>query len=148
VDENYRTAVPNVYAAGDVIGFPSLASTSMGQGRRAALHAFEQPITQGPERFPFGIWTLPEISTVGLTEAELTGKGIPYEVSIARFRETARGQIVGITEGLLKLLFHLEDKRLLGVHIIGEGATELIHIGQAVLCLDGTLDYFVYLARS
>jgi NAD(P) transhydrogenase len=143
VDEHYRTAVPNIYAAGDVIGFPSLASTSMEQGRRAALHAFGHPITHKPEGFPFGLWTLPEISTVGLTEAELTGKNIPYEVGIARFRETARGQIAGITEGLLKLLFHLENRRLLGVHIIGEGATELVHIGQAVLSLDGTLDYFM-----
>jgi NAD(P) transhydrogenase len=141
--KTFQTAVPHIYAAGDVIGFPSLASTSLEQGRIAACHAFGAPIAPAPEYFPYGIYAVPEISTVGLTEEGAREKGIPFEVGIARFRETARGHIMGLESGMMKMLFALEDRKLLGVHILGEGATELIHIGQAVLNLGGTLDYFV-----
>jgi NAD(P) transhydrogenase len=143
VDANYRTKVPSIYAVGDVIGFPSLASTSMEQGRQAACHAFGLPTRSVPELFPYGIYSIPEISMCGRTEEELTQEGIPYEVGKARYREIARGQIIGDTTGLLKLLFHFETRKLLGVHIIGEGASELVHIGQAVLAFGGTIDYFV-----
>ncbi len=143
VNEDYQTSVPHIYAAGDVIGFPSLASTSMEQGRHAACHAFEAEVASQPELFPYGIYAVPEISMVGLTEQECNERHIAYEVGIARFRETARGQIMGLREGMLKMLFSIETQKLLGVHIIGEGATELVHIGQAVISLGGTLDYFV-----
>jgi NAD(P) transhydrogenase len=143
VNEHYQTDVPNVYAVGDVIGFPSLASTSMEQGRLAACHALGVPATSVPELFPYGIYTIPEISMCGRNEEELTADGIPYEVGKARYREIARGQIIGDTTGLLKLLFHNETRQLLGVHIIGEGASELVHIGQAVLAFGGKVDYFV-----
>ncbi|MDH3220455.1 MAG: Si-specific NAD(P)(+) transhydrogenase [Gammaproteobacteria bacterium] len=143
VNEDYQTAVSHIYAAGDVIGFPSLASTSMEQGRHAACHAFGAEVHSQPELFPYGIYAVPEISMVGLTEQECKERSIAYEVGIARFRETARGQIIGLREGMLKMLFSIETQRLLGVHIIGEGATELVHIGQAVISLGGTLDYFV-----
>ena len=143
VDEHFATEVPGIYAVGDVIGFPSLASTSMEQGRVAACHAFGRPATAVPNHFPFGIYSIPEISMVGTTEQELTAANIPYEVGIARFRETARGQILRLEDGLLKLLFGLKDRKLLGVHIIGEAGTELVHIGQAALVLGGTLEYFV-----
>jgi len=139
----FQTSVPHIYAAGDVIGFPSLASTSMEQGRIAACHAFGAPIPPAPEYFPYGIYAVPEISTVGLTEAEVKAKGIAYECGIARFRETSRGHIMGLQGGMMKLIFSLKTRRLLGAHIIGEGATELVHIGQAVLNLKGTVDYFV-----
>ena len=139
----FQTSVPHIYAAGDVIGFPSLASTSMEQGRIAACHAFDAPMPPAPEYFPYGIYAVPEISTVGLTEAEVKAKGMHYEVGIGRFRETSRGHIMGLQTGMMKMLFSLADRKLLGVHIIGEGATELIHIGQAVLNLGGTVDYFV-----
>jgi len=139
----FQTAVPHIYAAGDVIGFPALASTSMEQGRIAACHAFGTPLAPAPVFFPYGIYAVPEISTVGLTEEEVRAKGIPYEVGVARFRETSRGHIMGLQSGMMKMLFGLADKKLLGVHIVGEGATELIHIGQAVLNLGGTLDFFV-----
>jgi NAD(P) transhydrogenase len=135
--------VPHIYAAGDVIGFPSLASTAMEQGRIAACHAFGAPMPPAPEYFPYGIYAVPEISTVGLSEAQARERGIPFEVGIARFRETSRGHIMGLESGMMKMLFSLQDRTLLGVHILGEGATELIHIGQAVLNLKGTLDYFV-----
>ncbi|MGD9602881.1 MAG: Si-specific NAD(P)(+) transhydrogenase [Gammaproteobacteria bacterium] len=144
VDACFRTTVPHIFAAGDVIGFPALASTSAEQGRRAACHAFGGPVVE--ERtpvFPFGIYAVPEMSVIGQTEEELKAAKIPYESGVARFRETSRGQILGLREGLLKLLFHLEDRRLLGAHIVGEGATELIHIGQAVIALEGTLEFFV-----
>jgi len=141
--KTFQTLVPHIYAAGDVIGFPSLASTSMEQGRIAACHAFGAPVPQAPEHFPFGIYAVPEISTVGLTEAQAREKGIPYEVGIARLREVSRGHIMGLESGMMKMLFSLADRRLLGAHIVGEGATELIHIGQAVLNLGGTIDYFV-----
>lgn len=143
VNDNFQTEVPHIYAAGDVIGFPSLASTSMEQGRLAACHAFGHPIVSRSESLPFGVYAVPEMSMVGVTEQELTKKGIPYETGIARLRETARGQIMGLDQGMLKILVSLEDRRLLGVHILGEDATELIHIGQAVLSLGGTLDYFL-----
>ncbi len=139
----FQTEVAHIYAAGDVIGFPSLASTSMEQGRLAACHAFGLPMPSAPQYFPYGIYAVPEISTVGLSEEEVRDKGIAYECGIARFRETSRGHIMGLEAGMMKMIFALEDRRLLGVHIIGEGATELIHIGQAVLNLGGTLDYFV-----
>jgi NAD(P) transhydrogenase len=139
----FQTEVPHIYAAGDVIGFPSLASTSMEQGRIAACHAFDLPMPPAPQYFPYGIYSVPEISTIGLTEREVRERKIPHECGIARFRETSRGHIMGVDAGLLKMIFALDDRRLLGVHIIGEGATELIHIGQAVLNLHGTLDYFV-----
>ena len=141
--KTFQTPVPHIYAAGDVIGFPSLASTAMEQGRIAACHAFGAQMPPAPEYFPYGIYAVPEISTVGLTEAETREKGIPYEVGIARFRETSRGHIMGLESGMMKMLFSLKTRRLLGVHILGEGATELIHIGQAVLNLKGTIDYFV-----
>jgi NAD(P) transhydrogenase len=143
VDTNYQTTVPHIYAVGDVIGFPSLASTSMEQGRMAACHAFGVETSSVPELFPYGIYTIPEISMVGRTEEELTEQGIPYEVGKAQYREIARGQIIGDNTGLLKLIFHLDTRQLLSVHIIGEGASELIHIGQAVLTYGGKVDYFV-----
>jgi NAD(P) transhydrogenase len=138
-----QTSVPHIYAAGDVIGFPSLASTSMEQGRLAAGHAFGLPLSQPPEGFPYGIYSVPEISTVGMTEEEVRKKNITYECGIARFRETSRGQIMGLRSGMMKLIFATETRRLLGAHIIGEGATELIHIGQAVLNLHGTIEFFI-----
>lgn len=143
VNDHFQTSVPHIYAAGDVIGFPSLASTSMEQGRIAATHAFGNHDPKMATSFPFGIYAVPEISMVGSTEEQLRDKGIGYEIGIARLRETARGQILGLEEGTLKILFSLDDHRVLGVHIIGEGATELIHIGQAALVLGGTLDYFL-----
>lgn len=138
-----QTNVPHIYAAGDVIGFPSLASTSMEQGRVAACHALGIDAHAPPEFFPYGIYSVPEISTTGLTEEEVREKGIPYEIGIARFRETSRGHIMGLNSGMMKMIFSTRTKRLLGVHILGEGATELIHIGQAVLNLKGTIDYFI-----
>ncbi|API54753.1 NAD(P)(+) transhydrogenase [Rhizobium leguminosarum] len=141
--ETFQTSVANVYAAGDVIGFPSLASTSMEQGRIAARVAVGAVAKEPPKYFPYGIYAVPEISTCGLTEEEMKERGIPYECGIARFRETSRGHIMGLDTGLLKLIFSLKTRRLLGVHIVGEGATELVHIGQAVLNLKGTVEYFV-----
>ncbi|MGJ4854159.1 Si-specific NAD(P)(+) transhydrogenase [Labrys sp. KB_33_2] len=138
-----QTEVAHIYAAGDVIGFPSLASTSMEQGRVAACHAFGLEPPPPPEYFPYGIYSVPEISTTGLTEEEVRQKGIPYEVGIARLRETSRGHIMGLDSGIMKMIFSTKTRRLLGVHILGEGATELIHIGQAVLNLKGTIDYFI-----
>ncbi|WP_306252649.1 Si-specific NAD(P)(+) transhydrogenase [Parvularcula sp. IMCC14364] len=140
---SFETDVPGIYAAGDVIGFPSLASTSMEQGRIACCHAFDVTIEDVPEHFPYGIYAVPEISMIGMTEEQIREKGIAYECGVARFRETSRGHILGINRGMMKMLFSLEDRRLLGVHIIGEGATELIHIGQAAMTLGGTVDYFV-----
>jgi NAD(P) transhydrogenase len=143
VDETFRTRVPHIFAAGDVIGYPSLAATSSEQGRLAACHAFG--IAAGPmaPHFPIGIYAVPEISMVGAPEHELTERKVPYETGVARYREIARGQILGDDSGLFKMLFHRDDRRLLGVHAIGTGATELIHIGQAVLGLGGGIDYFL-----
>ena len=143
VNSHFQTSVPHVYAVGDVIGFPSLASTSMEQGRLAACHAFGVEATSVPELFPYGIYSIPEVSMVGRNEEELTEQGVPYEVGKAHYREIARGQIIGDSSGLLKLIFQMDTRQLLGVHIIGEGASELIHIGQAVLAFGGTVDYFV-----
>ncbi|MEZ5565083.1 MAG: Si-specific NAD(P)(+) transhydrogenase [Gammaproteobacteria bacterium] len=143
VQPSYQTAVPHIYAVGDVIGFPALASTSAEQGRLAACHAFNASVESVPDYFPLGIYAVPEISIVGKTEQQLCKEGVAYETGIARLRETARGQIQGVQEGLLKLLFDLKDHRLLGAHIVGEGATELIHIGQAVMAHGGKLEYFV-----
>lgn len=143
VDAHYRTETPNIYAVGDVIGFPALASTSMEQGRLAVCHAFGVRAQSAPERFPYGIYAVPEISMVGKTEEELTEVATPYEVGKARYKEIARGQILGDVTGLLKLIFHSRTRELLGVHIIGEGASELIHIGQAVLSFGGKIDYFI-----
>ncbi len=140
---NFRTAVPHIYAVGDVIGFPSLASTAMEQGRIAACCAFGESAHAPPEFFPYGIYSVPEISTIGMTEEQVREKSIGFETGIARFRETSRGHIMGLSTGFMKMIFALETRRLLGVHIVGEGATELIHIGQAVLNLGGGLDYFV-----
>ncbi len=138
-----QTRIPGVYAAGDAIGFPSLASTSMEQGRIAACHAFGLKLPPAPKFFPYGIYAVPEISTVGMTEEQVREKRIPYECGIARMRETSRGHIMGLRGGMMKMIFATDDRRLLGVHIIGEGATELVHIGQAVLNLHGTIDYFI-----
>lgn len=137
-----QTAVPHIYAAGDVIGFPSLASTSMEQGRLAACHMFGLPCVSRPELLPYGVYSVPEISMVGRTEQELTRARIPYEVGMAKYAELARGQIIGDDIGFLKILFDPLTRKVLGVHVIGEGASEIIHIGQAVLTLDGTIDYF------
>jgi NAD(P) transhydrogenase len=143
VDARFRTSVPHIFAAGDVIGYPSLAATSSEQGRLAACHAFGVPASPMANHFPIGIYSVPEISMVGSTEQALTKNKVPYEIGIARYREIARGQILGDDSGLLKMLFHRVDRRLLGVHIIGTGATELLHIGQAVFGLGGGLDYFL-----
>jgi len=142
VNENLQTNVPHIYACGDVIGFPALASTSMEQGRHAACHAFDIPFHSDTELMPYGIYTIPEISVVGKTEQELSDEGIPYDIGIARYREIAKGQIIGDDTGMLKLIFHQKTGQLLGVHIIGEGACELIHIGQAVLTFGGSISYF------
>jgi NAD(P) transhydrogenase len=144
VDEHYQTKVPHIYAVGDVVGFPSLASVSMEQGRIAAVRAFgDHDATSNPSFYPYGIYTIPEISFIGKTEEQLTGEDVPYEVGMAYYREVARGQIRGDTTGRLKLIFHRDTRKVLGVHIIGEGASELVHIGQAVMILDGTIDYFI-----
>ena len=143
VDERYRTAVPHIYAAGDVIGFPSLASTSAEQGRLAACDAFGLEAHSMSDVLPFGIFSLPEISYVGKTEQELTDDAVPYEVGIAHYRELARGQILGENHGLLKLIVSPGDGTLLGVHAFGTGATEVVHIGQAVMGLGGTIEYLI-----
>jgi NAD(P) transhydrogenase len=143
VDEFYRTCTPNIYAIGDVIGFPALASTSMEQGRLAAYHAFGEGTSAMTSAMPVGIYTIPEISYVGRTEAELTASSTPYEVGVSRYRELARGQIVGDSHGVLKILVSPESRKLLGVHIFGTGATEIVHIGQAVMGCGGTVDYLV-----
>jgi len=143
VDSSYRTSVPNVYAAGDVIGFPALAATSSEQGRLAACHMFDGGTAVMPAHYPIGIYSMPEISMVGPTEEQLTKDRVPYETGIARYREIARGQILGDDSGLFKMIFAREDKRLLAIHCIGTGATELVHVGQAVLALGGGLDYFL-----
>lgn len=144
VDEKYRTSVPNIFAAGDVIGFPSLASTAMDEGRIAVLHAFK---TDDPScintLLPFGIYTIPEVSMIGETEENLIASGQEYETGMARYFELARGQIINDHDGMLKLIFDPQSRRILGVHIVGERATELIHIGQAVMSHGGSIDYFV-----
>jgi len=141
VNPNFQTAAPHVYAVGDVVGFPALASTGMSQGRRAALHAFSIEDKSEEIPLPYGIYTIPEISLVGETEHSLTEKQIPYETGIARYVESARGQLIGDEIGMLKIIFHRDTHQLLGVHVIGELATEIVHLGQAVLHLKGGLEY-------
>ncbi len=143
VNESYQTTQSHIFAVGDVIGFPSLASVSMEQGRIAAARAFRLAANSNPANYPYGIYTIPEISFIGKTEEQLTDEDVPYEVGVAYYRESARGQIRGDTTGRLKIIFHRETHALLGIHIIGDGAAELLHIGQAVFALKGTVDYFV-----
>lgn len=143
VNQHFQTNTPSIYAVGDVIGFPSLASTSLEQGRAAALHALGMQTHPMPEFFPYGIYAVPEMSSVGMTEEEVIRRKIGYEVGIVPLPETSRGKVMGLQSGLMKLIFSTKSRRLLGAHIVGEGATELIHIGQAVLTLKGTLDYFL-----
>ena len=144
VNEHFQTKVEHIFAVGDVVGFPSLASVSMEQGRIAAARAFDDhALRSNPSFYPYGIYTIPEISFIGKTEEQLTAEDVPYEVGMAYYRETARGQIRGDTTGRLKLIFHRDTRAVLGVHIIGETASELVHIGQAVMTLGGTVDYFV-----
>ena len=143
VDDHYRTAVEHIYAVGDVIGFPALAATSMDQGRLAAYHAFGQASRSMMDLQPIGIYSIPEVSYVGATEVELTGSAVPYEVGTSRYRELARGQIAGDSYGMLKLLVSTVDRTLLGVHLFGTSATDLVHIGQAVMGCGGTVDYLV-----
>lgn len=142
VNEYFQTSQPHIYAAGDVIGFPALAATSMEQGRLAVSHSLGLPMKTAPHLLPFGIYTIPEISMVGRTERDLTTAKVRYEVGISRFSELARAQMIGDERGMLKILFDPDTLRLLGVHVMGESATEIIHIGQAVLALGGTIDYF------
>ncbi len=144
VDKDFRTKQQKIFAVGDVIGFPSLASVSMEQGRIAVARMFhDDTVHTNPSVYPYGIYTIPEISFIGKTEEQLTDEDVPYEVGVAYYREIARGQIRGDTTGRLKLIFHRENRTILGVHIIGEGAAELVHIGQAVMTLNGTVDYFI-----
>ncbi len=143
VNDHYQTSAEHVYAAGDVIGFPALASTSMEQGRRAMCHAFGVNIDGFNKLFPFGIYAVPEMSMVGKTEEQLTDEAIPYEAGVASYKEIARGRLLGDDTGMLKLLIHQDTKQILGVHIIGSGATELVHIGQTVMALGGTAEFFI-----
>jgi NAD(P) transhydrogenase len=143
VDDNFQTKVDNIYAVGDVIGFPALAATSMDQGRLAAYHAFGEPTAKLTDLQPIGIYSIPEVSYVGATEVDLTKNSVPYEVGVSRYRELARGGIAGDSYGMLKLLVSTEDRKLLGAHIFGSGATDLVHIGQAVMGCGGTVDYLV-----
>jgi NAD(P) transhydrogenase len=143
VDDRFRTAVPHVYAVGDVIGFPALAATSMEQGRLAAYHACGEPANSLIDLQPIGIYTIPEISYCGQTEDQLTASSVPYEVGISRYRELARGQILGDSYGMLKLLVATDTRRLLGVHVFGTNATELVHLGQALMTAGGTVDQLV-----
>lgn len=143
VNEHYQTNIENIYACGDVIGFPALASTSMEQGRLAAMHMFDRANADTKKLFPYGIYAIPEISMVGWTEEQLTEEDIPYEVGVANYKEIARGQLIGDAIGMLKLLVHQESRAILGVHAIGSGATEIIHIGQTVMAFKGTVDYLV-----
>ena len=143
VDDRYRTKVPHIFAVGDVAGPPGLAATAMEQGRLATLHAFEQPVQSLPDLIPTGIYAIPEVSMVGRTEEELTDDAIPYVAGIARWSEMARGLMTGDEDGILKLLVSMDDRRLLGVHVLGSGATDLVHIGQAVMGAGGTADFLV-----
>jgi len=142
VNDNYQTNIPHIYAAGDVIGFPALASTSMEQGRLASCHMFGKPSKMVSNLIPYGIYAIPEISMVGETEEVLTKKKAPYETGLARYSELAKGQMLGDEQGLVKILFDPDSLKLLGVHIIGDRAAEIIHIGQAVLAMGGTIEYF------
>ncbi|MGL4461808.1 MAG: Si-specific NAD(P)(+) transhydrogenase [Planctomycetia bacterium] len=144
VNSSYQSEKPHIYAVGDVIGFPALASTAMEQGRLAACHMFGEPAVSMPSLFPYGIYSIPEISMVGMTEKQLTSANVPYEAGVARYREIARGQLLGDESGMLKILVHQETRAILGVHIIGTGATELVHIGQCCMAMNGTVDFFVH----
>jgi NAD(P) transhydrogenase len=147
VDSNYRTAVPHIYAAGDAIGFPALASSAMEQARVAVCHAFDLKYKRAVSSvLPYGVWTIPEIATVGESEESLLARGVPFEVGRAAFRQNARGQILGDVDGFVKLLFDPADQRVLGATIVGEGACELIHVGMTVIALEGTLDFFIQAA--
>ena len=143
VNDRYQTSVPHIYAGGDVIGFPALCSTSMEQGRVAACHMFGRPADSVPELLPYGIYAIPEISMVGWTEERLTAEGIPFESGIAQYRETARGQLLGDDTGMLKLLIHQDSHAIMGVHVIGTGATELVHIGQVAIAYKATVEYLI-----
>ncbi|MCC7387376.1 MAG: Si-specific NAD(P)(+) transhydrogenase [Phycisphaerales bacterium] len=143
VNEHFQTGVPHIYAAGDVVGFPALASTSMEQGRAAACHMFGQPVHEVSRLLPYGIYSIPEMSMIGWTEEKLTEEGVPFESGVAQYREIARGQLIGDDIGMLKLLIHQESHAILGVHAIGTGATELIHIGQCAMAFNATVEYFV-----
>ena len=143
VNEHFQTNVPHIYGAGDVVGEHALASTAMEEGRKAMGHAFDLKYASGVGPFlPIGVWTIPEISMVGKTEQELTQDKVPYEIGVSKFEELAKGQMLGVDTGMLKILFHRKTRQLLGVHIFGERATEIIHIGQAVLAFGGSIDYF------
>ena len=142
VNENFQTTRPHVYAAGDCIGFPALASTSMEQGRLASTHMFDGPALKSAPFFPYGIYTVPEISMVGKTEQELTAERVPYEVGKALYENVTKAQMVGDRAGMLKLIFDPDTLKLLSVHAIGDEATEIIHIGHAVIALGGTIEYF------
>ncbi len=142
VNANYQTAVPHIYAAGDVIGFPALAASAMEQGRLASAHMFGAQVKSNSTCLPYGIYTIPEISMVGQTEQELTAAKIPYEVGVAKYEELAKAQMLGDETGLLKILFDPESLKVLGVHAMGDRAAEIIHIGQAVMALGGTMEYF------
>ncbi len=143
VDDHYRTSVACIYAAGDLIGFPALAATSAAQGRIAACHMFGAPVSLMGDDYPYGIYAIPELSSAGASEQKLTAAKIPYEIGVARYSEIARGKIAATGEGYLKLIFHRDTRKLLGVHILGSSATELVHIGQAVVRLNGDLDFFL-----
>lgn len=142
VNEHFQTSVPHIYAAGDVIGFPALASTSMEQGRLASCHMFGQPGKMPPNLIPYGIYTIPEISMVGQTEEQLTRQKTPYETGVARYVELAKAQMLGDEQGLLKLLFDPDSLQLLGVHALGDRAAEIVHIGQVVLTMGASIEYF------
>ena len=148
VDENYQTCVEGIYAVGGVIGFPDLTSTSRRQGRLAACHAFDAPTYPFPDLFPYTVRTIPEVAMIGKTEQELTDAGVAYEVGKANYQETMSSVMQGDNAGLLKLIFDTESRKLHGVHILGEDASELIHIGQAVMAFGGTIDYFTEAVTS
>ena len=142
VNDCCQTEVEHIYAAGDVIGFPALASTSMEQGRIAANHLCKHPHCEPPQHFPYGIYTIPEISTIGKSEEELTTAKVPYEVGVARYSEVAKAMMMGDETGMLKILFDRNTLKVLGVHAIGERATELVHVAQAVMAFGGTIEFF------
>ncbi|MES2854396.1 MAG: Si-specific NAD(P)(+) transhydrogenase [Bdellovibrionota bacterium] len=143
VDSNYQTSVPSIYAVGDIIGAPALAASSSEQGRLAVLHAFTGEKAEFPDTFPYGIYTIPEISSVGVQEADLIKKNVKYVVGKAPYRILARGKMVGDEFGFLKLIVHSRTRRIVGVHVIGTSATELVHIGQVAMAFGATVDFFV-----
>jgi NAD(P) transhydrogenase len=144
VDKNYRTSAPSIYAAGDIIGFPALASTAMEQARVAVCHAFDLRYKQEVSTvLPYGVWTIPEIATVGETEDSLQSRDLPYEVGRSSYRSNPRGQILGDTDGFVKIVFNPDDQKLLGVSIVGEQACELVHLAASVMTFGGTIDYFI-----